>query len=269
MQNTPTQVHPSAVVHPRVELASGVVVGAFVVIEADVEVAEGTVLLPGTILHSGSRIGANCRLGPYAIVGGEPMDHLFRGEPSQTIIEEAVTLKDFVTVHRATGEGEKTQVGRGSLVMSYAHISHNVRVGEECVITTSSQLAGHCEVGSYAVLSTNTVVHQYCRVGSYAMFAATSAALQDILPFSMAGGSPAQHIRLNRVGLRRRNISSDRYRLIEKAFRALRQRDFETLEALAGTSEDAKAMREFQRSSKRGIARFWNGNQELRYPPSE
>ncbi len=174
-----------------------------------------------------------------------------------------------MTVHRATGEGEKTEVGRGSLVMSYAHISHNVRVGEECVITTSSQLAGHCEVGSYAVLSTNTVIHQYCRVGSYAMFAATSAALQDILPFSMAGGSPALHIRLNRVGLRRREVSNERYRLIEKAFRALRQRDFEALEALAGTSEDAKAMRDFQLSSKRGIAKFWDGQQELRYPPYE
>ncbi len=249
-------VHPSASVAPSADLGDGCVVGPFVVIGEGVRVGSGTVLDTGTVLHAGSVVGANCRLGPYAVVGGDPMDTSFRGEASFTVLEDGVVLREFATVHRASGEGNETRVGRDTLVMSYVHISHNAQVGQNCVLTTQVQLGGHTRVGDYAVLGSSAILHQHCRVGPYAMFGAGSAANRDILPFSMARGNPARHFRLNRIGLQRRGFSGERYAALERAIRAFRQRDGDRLEALAQTSDDVALMLTFKLSSRRGISSF-------------
>ncbi|HRQ09904.1 MAG TPA: acyl-ACP--UDP-N-acetylglucosamine O-acyltransferase [Trueperaceae bacterium] len=249
----------SAVVSPAARLGDGVEIGPFVVIEDDVEVGAGTRLLAGTVLHPGSRIGAGCSLGPYAVVGGEPMDAGFKGEPTLAIIEDGVTLRDFVTVHRATGEGNVTRVGRDTLVMSYAHLSHNCSVGQHCTITTAVQLGGHVSVGDHAVIGSGALLHQFTRVGVFAMFGAASAANQDVLPFSMARGNPVRHYRLNGVGLKRNGIDGQRYREIERALRHVRHKEHEALAALAATNADARELVDFIASSRRGVARFVSG----------
>ncbi len=249
-------VHPSAVVARDAELGEGCVVGPFVVIEAGVRVGENAVIQTGSVLHSGSIIGAGCRVGPYVVVGGEPMDTAFRGEPSFTVLESRVTLREFVTVHRASGEGNETRVGADTLVMSSAHVSHNVQVGQNCVLTTQVQLGGHAQVGDYAVLGAAAMVHQHCRIGTQVMLGAGGAANRDVLPFSMATGNPARHYRLNRVGLERRGVGGARYRDLERAVRAFRRRDRALLEELALVSEDVRGMLEFQASAKRGLSGF-------------
>ena len=248
--------HFSAVIHRDSLLEDGVRVAPFVVVEADVEVGAGTSLLAGTVLQSGSRIGKNCKLGPYATVGGEPMDARYRGEDSYAVLEDDVVLRDFATVHRATGPGAETRVGKGTLVMSYGHVSHNVQVGRDCILTTSVQLGGHVEVGDFAYLGSTALVHQFARVGSHAILGAGSAANRDILPYSMARGNPARHYRLNRVGLQRTGIQGDSYKALEGAVRAFRRRDWPKLEALAAASEEVRLMVEFKASSSRGICAF-------------
>ncbi|MFO7544950.1 MAG: acyl-ACP--UDP-N-acetylglucosamine O-acyltransferase [Trueperaceae bacterium] len=255
---TPTgaRIASGAVVHPRARLAADVVVEHGVVIEDDVEVGPGTRLLVGSVVHAGARIGATCRVGPYAVIGGEPMDTRFRGEPSTAVLEDAVIVREFATVHRATGEGEETRVGSGTLVMSYAHVSHNTRVGAGCVLTTAVQLGGHSRIGDRAVLGSAALVHQFCRVGAYAMLGGASAANTDVLPFAMARGNPARHYRLNAVGLKRNGFDPERYRALERALRLLRLRELDALEEMARQNEDARTLLTFLQTSKRGVARF-------------
>jgi UDP-N-acetylglucosamine acyltransferase len=249
-------IHPTAIIHPDAQIAENVTIHPFVVIEADVVVGEGTELGAGTVLLSGSRLGRQCRLSPHVVIGGTPMDTKFKGERSFAVVEDKVELREFVTVHRATGEGAETRVGEGSLVMCSVHISHNVMVGKECTLTTNVQLGGHCQLGNYVVVGSSSVTHQYCRIGDYAMFGAASGANQDILPFSMARGNTAQHYRLNKVGLERRGITGERYKLIEKAIRAFRRKEWGLLEELALQSGDVKMMLEFKNNSKRGLCPF-------------
>jgi UDP-N-acetylglucosamine acyltransferase len=249
-------IDPSAVVSPAAQLAPDVEIGPMVVVEADVTVGAGSVLLAGSVLHSGSRLGRECRVGPYAVVGGLPMDSSFHGEHSFAVLGDRVTLREFVTVHRATGEGMATRVGNDTLVMSYAHVSHNVQIGSDCVLTTSVQLGGHCQVGDHAVLGSSSILHQYCRVGSFAMFGAGSGANQDVMPYLMARGNPARHFRLNRVGLQRNGIDGERYRVLERAVRALRGRNDELFAELAAASSDVRLLADFIASSRRGVSRF-------------
>lgn len=253
------RLDPSARIADGARLAERVAVGAGVVVEADVEVGAETVLLPGTVLLAGSRIGARCRLGPYAVIGGEPMDHEFQGEATRAVVEDDAELREFVTVHRATGEGNETRIGRGSMLMCYVHVSHNVRVGEGVTLTNGAQLGGHARVGAHAVLGAAAMLHQFVRVGDYAMLGANSAANRDVLPYALARGDRAAHYRLNRVGLARHGIDGARYEALQGALRALRRRDEAAFQTLAEAWVEVAALRSFREQSRRGLARFAGG----------
>src|SRR5690606_7333190 len=82
------RVAPGALAQPRARRAAGVGVEHGVVAEDDGEAGAGTHWRVGSVLHAGARVGANCRVGPYAIVGGAPMDTRFRGEPSTAVLED-------------------------------------------------------------------------------------------------------------------------------------------------------------------------------------
>ena len=249
-------VHPHAHVSDGARLAAGVRVGPGVLIEEDVEVGEDTDLLPGTVLHSGSRVGARCRLGPYAVIGGTPMDRTFRGEPSLAVLEDEVVVREFATVHRATGDGRATRVGAGTLLMCYVHLGHNAIVGGRCVLTNAVQLGGHVEVGERAVLGGGAMVHQFARVGAYAMVGGKSAVGKDVLPYAMAEGSPVRHLRANRVGLERAGFDEDACRRIGDALRHLRRKEADAFAALAAAHQDVARMQAFIQASERGVARF-------------
>jgi UDP-N-acetylglucosamine acyltransferase len=221
-----------------------------------VVVGKNTILKTGTVLRSGTRVGENCTLGPYAVVGGEPMDSSFKGEESFAVLENHVVVREFATVHRATGEGAETRIGEHTLLMCYVHVSHNANVGKNCTLTNNVQLAGHTQVGDYAVLGAAGMMHQFTRVGTYAMLGAASGIGQDVLPFSLARGEPAKHFRLNKVGLERRGISGERYKILEKAIRAFRRKEWELINELAEQSPDVKEMLLFKESAKRGICSF-------------
>lgn len=253
------QVHASAVVDPAARLADDVAVGPHVVIEGDVTVGAGTVLTVGTVLLDGTRVGARCRLGPYAVIGGLPMDDHFGGEASTVVLEDEVEVRDFSTVHRATGASATTRIGRGALVMSYVHVSHNGDVGAGAVLTNMTQLAGHVEIGEHAVLGGAVRVHQFTRVGAYAMVGGTSYVNRDVLPFTLAQGNTARHYRLNAVGLKRHGIEAERYRALERAVRAMRKRDEAALAELAEAWPDVARLVAFRASSHRGLARFQTG----------
>ena len=253
------QVHASAVVDPAARLADDVVVGPLVAIDGDVTVGPGSVLLPGTVLLDGSRVGARCRLGPYAVIGGRPEDREFAGEDSLAVLEDDVEVRDFASVHRATGEGAQTRVGAGSTIMCYAHVSHNDSLGRGVVLTNLVQLGGHVEIGDHAVLGAGAMVHQFVRVGTLAMLGADGKTNRDILPFALARGAPAEHFRANVVGLHRLGVDGERERTIQSALRNLRRGDRAALEALAASSQDVALMVCFYSESRRGVAGFRGG----------
>lgn len=243
-------VDPAAHVAPSATLDPGVVVQAGVVVH------EGAHIRAGTILMQGTTIGAHSRVGPYAVIGGEPMDSAFTGEESYVHIGEHADIREFVTIHRATGHGAATTVGNGALLMSYVHASHNVHIGANAVITTVSQLGGHVHVGERAVLGSGAMIHQFVRIGAFAMVGATSAVNRDVLPFSMVRGNIAVHYRANAVGLARNGFSKTDIAAIGSALRALRKNDTDRVAELAAQSVRVAELQKFITESKRGVSGF-------------
>ena len=77
---------------------------------------------------------------------------------------------------------------------------------------------------------------------------------KDVIPFTMLGGYPVLHYRLNMVGLRRSGIDSERLKTLSSAFRLLRNKQM--IDSLDKTPEIIELENWLTAKSLRGIHRF-------------
>ena len=76
-------------------------------------------------------------------------------------------------------------------MLAYSHIAHDCVVGNHLVMSAQSALAGHVIVEDHVNIGWGTGVHQFCRIGAHAMLGAMSKIVQDVPPFVIADGNPA------------------------------------------------------------------------------
>ena len=247
-------IHPTALVADGARLADDVVIGPYCVIEDGVEIGSGTSVGAHSVIYSGTRIGRDNRIHAHVILGDVPQHSAFKpGTRSHLVIGDGNSIRELVTMHRALYSEAATIIGNNGLFMSESHVAHDCIIGNHVVLTTHSAFGGHVEVGDHAVIGGIVGIHQFCRIGAYAIIAAATLVRKDVLPFTMLGGSPARHYRLNTIGLRRNGISGERYRAIERAFRQLRAGDECEF---SGTAELDYLQQWLAQPSKRGLSGF-------------
>jgi UDP-N-acetylglucosamine acyltransferase len=215
------KIHPTALVDAGAELEEGVEVGPFCIVEAGTRIGAGTVLESNVVVKRGTSIGRHCRLMAHVVLGGEPQDGKFKGEPSFVKIGDHNTLREMVTIHRATGEGEATVIGHHNMLMAYVHFGHNCIVGDHNMISNSTGVSGHVTIEDRCVIGGFVGIHQFVHIGKMAMIGGLSKVVQDVPPFCMADGRPANIRGLNTRGLRRNGISVEHRNQVGTAFKLL------------------------------------------------
>jgi len=258
------EIHPTAVVSPRAELARDVRVGPYAVVEEHVQVGEGCEIGAHAVLKRFTTLGARNRVYEHATLGGEPQDVKFRGERSALVIGDDNLIREYVTIHRASGEGEATRVGGRNFLMVGVHVAHNCEVGDDNTFANGAALAGHIEVEDHVFFSSNVGAHQFVRFGRYAMVGGKSKIVQDVLPFFTTDGNPPRARGLNAVGLRRAGFSAESRRALKRAYRLLFRAALPLEEALAGLEatgdEHVLHLARFIRGSRRGFTRAARGS---------
>ena len=73
-------------------------------------------------------------------------------------------------------------------------------LGSHIIMSNVATLAGHVTVEDYAVIGGLAAIHQFCRIGKMAMIGGCSKVVQDVPPFMMADGNPAETRTINKVG---------------------------------------------------------------------
>lgn len=251
---TDASIHPSASIAPTARLGQGVRVGPFSVIEDHVEIGDETVLDSHVVVRSFVRLGARNRLHPHVVLGGEPQDVGFQGEETRVEIGDDNVFREAVTVHRATRLERPTRIGSNCMLMVNAHVAHDCRLGDHVLMTNDVNFAGHVEAEDHVIVGGGTQVHQHVRIGCFAMVSGSTGLSRDALPYTMLFGILARHVRLNTIGLRRAGIKGERYKALERAFRALRAG--ESLDDLPDTDEIRHLRAWLEAPSKRGLSAF-------------
>lgn len=226
-------IHPTAVINKNAQIHPTVEIKPYAVIGSQVKIGANTVVGSHAIIDGLTTIGRDNQIFPGAAIGLEPQDLKYRGANSEVIIGDRNRIREYVTINRATDEGEATVIGNDNLLMAYSHVGHNCMIGNEVVIANSVAIAGHVQIESMAIISGVLGIHQFVHIGQMAMVGGMSRISRDVPPYMMVEGNPAKVRSLNLVGLKRRGMSPEEIRQLKQAFRSLYLQNLTVQEAIA------------------------------------
>jgi UDP-N-acetylglucosamine acyltransferase len=254
-----TQVHATSIVHKGAYLADDVIIGPYCVIEDDVQIGASTHLESHVVVERGTRIGRNCHVWPCAVLGGPPQDYKYKGERSHLAIGDNNLIREFVTLHRAAGDGAYTRIGTDNMFMAYSHIGHNCEIGNGNTVSSYCGLSGHVTVEDNTVIGGMVGVHQFCRIGKMSMIGGMSKVNQDIPPFMLADGAPARVLELNKIGLRRHGVPPIERTALRQAYKLLYRSGLNITQAMERIEEEVEQCAEldylmaFMRGTQGGL----------------
>jgi UDP-N-acetylglucosamine acyltransferase len=213
------------------------------------------------VIDGHTTIGRENEIFPFASIGLKTQDLKWKGGLTRTQIGDRNTFRECVTINSATGEGEVTTVGSNNHILAYCHLAHNVTLGNHIIMSNVGTLAGHVQVDDHAVIGGLVAIHQFCRVGRMAMIGGCSKVVQDVPPFMLADGNPAQTRTVNKVGLERRGVSEAAQVALKQAYKILFREGLTISNALARVEAELPPLPElehlvqFARSSERGLSK--------------
>ena len=216
------EIHPTAIVLPGAKLADDARIGAWSMIGDSVEIGTGTTVAEHVVIRGRTRIGRDNRIYQFNSIGEAPQDKKYAGEPTELVIGDGNTIREFCTLNTGTAQDRGvTSIGDRNWIMAYVHIAHDCDVGSDTVLANGVTLAGHVQVGDFAILGGFTAVHQFCRIGAHCMLGGGSIVLADVPPYVMANGNSAVPRGINAEGLKRRGFPADAIAAIRRAYKTL------------------------------------------------
>ena len=256
MANT---IHPTAIVHANARLGDNVTIGPYCVIGPDVKIGDGSTLISHVVIDGHTTLGQRCEVFPFACIGMKTQDLKYAGGTTYVEVGDDTVLREYVTIHLGTKDGEVTRVGSHCLIMSYCHIAHGCVVGNHVIMSSAAMIAGEVFVEDWAILGGKCGVHQFCRIGTFAMVAGMGSIRQDVPPYMIVDGNPGVTQAPNVIGLQRHGISQEVRTAIKDAFRILYREGLNRTQALERIQYDVpdfpeiQHLIEFYKASTRGV----------------
>jgi UDP-N-acetylglucosamine acyltransferase len=254
-------IHPTAVIHPNAQIGTNCRIGPYCVIGENVVLGNECVLHSHVVIDGRTRLGRENEIFPFASIGLKTQDLKWKGGITRTEIGDNNTFREYVTIHSATSDGEATVVGSKNHVLAYCHLAHNVVLGNSIIMSNVATLAGHVIVEDHAVIGGLAAIHQFCRIGKMAIVGGCSKVVQDVPPFMLADGNPAETRTVNKVGMERNGVSEEAQDALRRAYKILFREGLTISNALARIEKELPALPEvqhlinFTRSSSRGISK--------------
>lgn len=254
-------IHPTAVIHPKAEIGAECEIGPYCVIGEHVVLGAQCRLHSHVVIDGHTVLGKRNEVFPFASIGLKTQDLKWKGGVTRTEIGDDNTFREYVTIHSATSDGEVTSVGSNNHILAYCHMAHNVVLGSHVIMSNVATLAGHVTVEDHAVIGGLAAIHQFCRIGKMSIIGGCSKVVQDVPPFMLADGNPAETRTVNKVGLERNKVSEESQSALRQAFKILFREGLTITNALARIEAELPKLPEmvhliqFVRTSSRGISK--------------
>ena len=256
------EIHPSAIVAPQALLGCNVCIEAFCMVGPEVQVGDGSVVRHHSTIDGDVTLGENNEIFPYAMIGGLTHDLKFEGGSPKLKIGSNNVFREYVTAHVATNHDDATLIGSNNVFLAYSHVAHDCIVGNHLVMSSHSALGGHVRVEDNVNIGWGAGVHQFCKVGRHAMVSACSKLVQDVPPFMLADGSPAEVRSINKVGMERQGFTAEEIEEIRMIFKTIYKSNLNRSQAVDQLKDKinssslslAGEVLEFITTSERGLA---------------
>jgi UDP-N-acetylglucosamine acyltransferase len=257
-----TKIHATALVDRRAEIDSDVEIGPYSLVGKQVRIGKGCRVKSHVVIEGRTTLGDGNVLFQFASVGSVPQDLKYQGEPSELIIGNHNTIREFVSLNPGTtGGGMVTRVGDGNLLMMYCHIAHDCILGSHNIIANGATLGGHVVIEDYVIVGGLVGIHQFTKIGRGAILGAGSMVSKDVPPYCNATGDRARLHGLNIEGLKRRGFRPEKIEALKKAYRIMFRSKLKTEAAIMKIRQELFGCAEVQQlvtfieNSQRGICR--------------
>ncbi len=253
--------HPTAIVSDKAKIGKNVKIGHYSIIEDDVEIGDNTEIRSHVVIADGARIGKDVRIHPCAVIATEPQDLKFGGEKTLAIIGDRTVIREYASVNRGTKESGKAEVGSDCLLMAYVHVAHDCKVGDNVVLSNLTHLGGHVTIEDWVVTGGYVKLHQFCKIGRHAFIGADAKIVKDVPPYTLMGNNPVKVAGVNKIGLKRREFTTEQINELNNFYRILLNSGLNTKDGVKKYLEERKPTKEiencidFIKNSDRGIYR--------------
>ena len=185
--------------------------------------------IKGNLIHKSSiinwdkvKIGKGNIIGPNVIIGTEAQ-HPYEKSDGKIVIGNRNVFREFTTIHLPTKIKTVTMVGNNCYFMTLSHIAHDCIVEDGVIFSNNVTLGGNTYVMKKSQLGFNVTVHQNQVIGSYSMIGMSSVITKKIKikPGFIFAGNPAKKIAINKIGIKRKNVSKNDLKKEEKRFYSL------------------------------------------------
>ncbi len=262
MISIPKGIHPTALIAPGAKIGSDVSIGPYSIIGEHVRIGNGTIIASHVTIEGWTHIGARNQIGIGSILGGIPQDLKFNGEISKVFIGDENIIREYVTVNRGTaGGGGQTFIGNNNVIMTSAHVAHDVTIGNHNIISNAVAIGGHVVIEDWVTIGALCGLHQFIKLGQMSMIGALSLITKDVTPFALVTGNPAKRYGLNIERLRRNGYSAQDRIAIQRAYKILFHQGLlieaaiERLESEFPFNKDVQCLIQFLQNATRGIYR--------------
>lgn len=248
-------ISPLAYVDASAKIGNNVTIHPFAYIDKDVEIGDGCEIKPYASILAGTRMGRNNRVYQGAIIGAEPQDFRWKGEPTFCIIGDDNVIRENVIINRSIRPGGSTNIGNGNFLMAKCHIAHDSVIKGKCVIGNGVTMAGDCEIDECCILSSNVVVHENSKIGKWVLVKGGCRISGNVPPYIIVAHNPVAYYGVNAYVMRKYGFSEDLISEIAKAYRNIYQSGISVYHALQRIEADVEPS-----DSRTEIVEFVRGN---------
>src|SRR5580698_4549985 len=239
-------IHPTAIIHPGANVAQSCEIGPYCVIGEHVTLGDNCKLHSHAVIDGHTILGQGNEVFPFASLGLKTQDLKWKGGVTHLRIGDGNVFREGVTVHSATNDGDATVIGSNNVLLANVHIAHDCQLANGIIMSSFAGLAGHVIVEDNVVLGGYVAVHQFCRLGKLSMVGGCSKLRQDLAPFMLADGSPAETHTINKVGLERNGVAEASISALKQAYKILFREGLTITNALAKIESDLPALPEIK-----------------------
>lgn len=183
-------------------------------------------------------MGRNNRVFQGAVIGAEPQDFRWKGEPTFCYIGDDNTIREHVIMNRGISPEGGTRIGSGCFIMAETHIGHDSHIVGRCVLGNGVKIAGDAFVDKCTILSSNVILHENCRIGSWVLVKGGCRIGSNVPPYVIIAHNPAAYYGINSAIMRKKGFSEADIDDAAKAYRHIYQCQTSVFNALKRIEAD-------------------------------
>lgn len=254
-------ISPLAYVDPSAKLGRDVQVHPFAYIDANTEIGDGCEIKPYASILAGTTLGRNVRVFQGAIIGAEPQDFRWKGEPTRCTVGDNTVIREQVIINRSIRPDGVTSIGAECFLLAKTHVGHDSHVAPKCVMGNGVTIAGDVEIDEGSILSSNVIVHEKSRIGKFVLVKGGTRISSNVPPYTIMAHNPVAYYGVNSVIMGKHGgFTEEQIDDVAKAYRHIYQTStslFNALKRIEADIDDGVVRREilsFVRNSNYKIA---------------